>query len=556
MSAALRKVVYAQLLFPMVLLLLGIYFGLVQVLARAGVIQGSSFFGIDYYQALTGHGVINAVVLTTFFAVALGNVVFPQFLKRPIAEGAAKLAAALMIVGTLVAAVPILAGKANVLYTFYPPLKAHPAFYIGVTLLVVGSWVAFWAWIPAYLAWRRENPGKKTPLAVVGMLATFIVWQIATLPVAYEVLVLLLPWSLGLVDSVNVVLARTLFWFFGHPLVYFWLLPAYLAYYVMLPKVAGGKLFSDGAARFAFLLFIVLSCPLGLHHQYADPGIASKWKMLHAVLTMLVAVPSFITAFSVAASLEHAGKSRGGTGLFQWWTKLPYLDPERWLFPYLFCGLVIFIFGGITGVVNASYNMNMVVHNSAWVPAHFHLTVAGPVFLAILGVTLLIVAGLGGKPVVGKALATAVPYLWTLGVLTMSAGQFVGGLLGQPRRTNMGTTYMNPESPIYRADWVASNVVSAMGGVAMTLAIVAYFIVLARTLWAPANAAEAERFELPSSEPLHDEHIPAFMNLRPWIVAAVLLCIAAYTPPLWDIAKSKNGGAKPYTGESPMPASR
>jgi hypothetical protein len=46
------------------------------------------------------------------------------------------------------------------------------------------------------------------------------------------------------------------------------------------------------------------------------------------------------------------------------------------------------------------------------------------------------------------------------------------------------------------------------------------------------------------------------MNLRPWIVAAVLLCIAAYTPPLWDIAKSKNGGAKPYTGESPMPASR
>jgi cytochrome c oxidase subunit 1 len=556
MSATLRKVVYAQLLFPMVLLLLGIYFGLVQVLARAGVIQGSSFFGIDYYQALTGHGVINAVVLTTFFAVALGNVVFPQFLKRPIAEGAAKLAAALMIVGTLVAAVPILAGKANVLYTFYPPLKAHPAFYVGVTLLVVGSWVAFWAWIPAYLAWRRGNPEKKTPLAVVGMLATFIVWQIATLPVAYEVLVLLLPWSLGLVDSVNVVLARTLFWFFGHPLVYFWLLPAYLAYYVMLPKVAGGKLFSDGAARFAFLLFIVLSCPLGLHHQYTDPGLASKWKMLHAVLTILVAVPSFITAFSVAASLEHAGKSRGGTGLFQWWTKLPYLDPERWLFPYLFCGLGIFIFGGITGIVNASYNMNMVVHNSAWVPAHFHLTVAGPVFLAILGVTLLIVAGLGGKPVVGKALATAVPYLWTLGVLTMSAGQFVGGLLGQPRRTNMGTTYLNPESPIYRADWVASNVVSAMGGVAMTLAIVAYFIVLARTLWAPANAAEAERFELPSSEPLHDEHIPAFMNLRPWIVAAVLLCVAAYTPPLWDIAKSKNGGAKPYTGESPMPASR
>lgn len=553
MTPSLRKVVLTQLLFPMVLLSLGVYFGLVQVLARAGVIKSTSFFGIDYYQALTGHGVINAVVLTTFFAVALGNTVIPQFLKRPIAEGAAKLAALLMMTGTIVAAVPILLGKASVLYTFYPPLKAHPAFYIGVTLLVVGSWVAFWAWIPAYLQYRREKRHRKTPLAVVGIFATFIVWQIATLPVAYEVLVLLLPWSLGLVPTVNVVLARTLFWFFGHPLVYFWLLPAYLAYYVMLPKVAGGKLFSDGAARFSFLLFVVLSAPLGLHHQYADPGIASKWKMLHAVLTMLVAVPSFVTAFSAAASLEHAAKQRGGKGLFAWWAKLPYLDGERWLFPYLFCGLVIFLFGGITGVVNASYNMNMVVHNSSWVPAHFHLTVAGPVFLTILGVTLLLVAGLGGKAVAARPLALLVPYLWTLGVLTMSSGQFVGGLLGQPRRTNMGVSYVNPESPAYRADWVASNVVAAMGGVAMTLAVLAYFFVLIKTLRAKGDPVSAENFQIPASEPLHDEDIPVFRNLRPWIVAAVLVCIAAYTPPLLDIAKAKNAGAKPYTGESPLP---
>lgn len=556
MSPSLRKVVYAELLFPMVLLVLGVYFGLVQVLARAGIVKSATIFGIDYYQALTGHGVINAIVLTTFFATALGHVVVPQFLRRPIAEGAAKLSALLMMVGTLVAAVPILLGKASVLYTFYPPLKAHPAFYVGVTLLVVGSWVGFWSWIPAYRSFRRENPGEKTPLAVLAIFTTFIVWQICTLPVAYEILVMLLPWSLGLVPTVDVVLARTLFWFFGHPLVYFWLLPAYLAYYVVLPKVAGGKLFSDGAARFAFLLFIVLSSPLGLHHQYADPGIAAKWKMLHAVLTLLVAVPSFVTAFSVAASLEHAARQRGGEGLFRWWGKLPYLDGERWLFPYLFCGLVIFLFGGITGIVNASYGMNMVIHNSAWLPAHFHLTVAGPVFLTILGLTLLILAGLGGKPVALRPLATFVPYLWTLGVLTMSSGQFVGGLLGQPRRTNLGLSYLNPASPVFRPEWVAANVVSAMGGVAMTLAVLAYFLVLVQTLRGKGDAALAERFALPSSEPLHDEAIPAFANLKPWIVAAVLLCVACYTPPLLDIARAKNAGAKPFGPESPLPTSR
>ena len=164
-------------------------------------------------------------------------------------------------------------------------------------------------------------------MAVVGILATFIMWQIATLPVAFEVLVLLVPWSLGWTPGVNVVLSRTLFWFFGHPLVYFWLLPTYTMYYTVLPKLAGGKLYSDFAGRFTFLMFIVLSSPLGLHHQFADPGIPNNWKGLQAVLTLLVVVPSLVTAFTVSASLEYAARLKGGSGLFGWWKKLPYFDP-------------------------------------------------------------------------------------------------------------------------------------------------------------------------------------------------------------------------------------
>src|SRR5262249_2666871 len=148
-------------------------------------------------------------------------------------------------------------------------------------------------------------------------------------PVAYEVLVLLVPWSFGWTNGIDVVLARTLFWFFGHPLVYFWLLPTYVMFYVMLPKIAGGKLFSDGAGRIAFMSFLVLSIPVGLHHQFADPGISASFKWMHMILTFGVAIPSFMTAFTVAASMEHAGVARGATGLFGWWKYLPYFDQDR-----------------------------------------------------------------------------------------------------------------------------------------------------------------------------------------------------------------------------------
>src|SRR6266540_3607178 len=432
---ALRKIILIEIGLPMVLLVLGIATGFLQVLYRAGIIRSDRFLGINYYQGLTLHGAINAVVFTTFFAVAFGHAVIRFYTGKPLLLPAAWTSLILMTVGTVMAAIPMLAGKASVLYTFYPPLKAHPAFYIGLVLLVVGSWVAFFSWIPVYRRWQRENAGKKMPLGVLGIFAAFIVWFIATIPVAIEIIVLLIPWSLGWVPTVNVPLARMLFWFFGHPLVYFWLLPAYVMYYTMLPKLAGGKLYSDFAGRFTFLWLIVFSAPIGLHHQYMEPAISSTWKFIHAFFTMLVAVPSLVTAFTLAASMEYGARERGGTGLFGWWKKLPYLDRDRWLFGYLFAGLFIFIFGGITGIVNASYNLDSVVHNTAWIPAHFHQTVAGPVFLAFIGGSLLLLTTLTGKEIAFKSVNVWIPYLWTLGIMIFSSGLFYGGVAGQPRRT-------------------------------------------------------------------------------------------------------------------------
>lgn len=547
---SLKRLILTELAIPVTLLIVGILAGLMQVLFRAGIIQATDFGGIEYYQALTLHGVVNAIVFTTFFAVAFGNTLIPYALKMKLNVKMAWISALVMLIGTVTAAIAILSGKASVLYTFYPPLQAHPSFYIGVVLLVVGSWLAFWNWIPMYLRWRKENPGVKTPIAVVGMFTTFIVWQIATLPVAYEVLVLLLPWSLGWTDTVNIMLARTLFWFFGHPLVYFWLLPAYVMYYTMLPRLAGGKLFSDMAARMVFMMFIVFSIPVGTHHQFMEPGIGSQWKLVHAFFTFAVAIPSLVTAFTMAASLEYAGRQNGATGLFGWVKKLPYFDEKRWMFPYLLIGLVIFIFGGISGIVNSSYNMNIVVHNTSWMPGHFHMTVAGPVFLAFIGMSLFLVEKIGGKELHMKKAAMLVPYLWMIGLFIFSSGMMRGGLHGEPRRTNMGLTYLNPDNPAFRPEWKIYVIVAAIGGTIMTIAMLLYFVVFFRTLM--SSKVREEVVEFPLSEAYHNERAGVFANFKPWIVIAVVLIVATYIPVFNDVARTTAFGAPAYDPAIPM----
>jgi cytochrome c oxidase subunit 1 len=547
----LKRMILIEIIFPVALLILGIYHGLMQVLYRSGMIHRSQVFGLEYFQGLTLHGVVNAIVFTTFFAVAFGYAIIRFYLRRPLNMKIAWLSFGLMMIGTLLAAAAIFSGKATVLYTFYPPLRAHPAFYFGVVLLVVGSWIAFFNWLPPYFAWKREHSGEKVPLAVVGIFATFIVWLIATTPAAIEIIFLLIPWSMGWVATVNVPLARMLFWFFGHPLVYFWLIPAYVMYYTMLPKLAGGKLFSDFAGRLTFLWLLVYSAPVGIHHQFTEPGISTTWKFVHAFFTMLVAVPSFVTAFTIGASMEHGARLRGGSGLMGWWSKLPYIDKDRWLFSYLFAGLVIFIFGGVTGVINASYNLDNVVHNTSWLPAHFHQTVAGPIFLSYIGMSLFLVAQLTGKAIKFRTLNVWMPYVWTLGIMIFSTGLFIGGAGGEPRRTNMGMSYTNPQSALYHADWGAAKMLGSIGGTIMTIAALMFFIVFFATLF--SKRVKQGALELIVSEPYHDERVPAVQTFTPWLAGAALLLVIAYAPPITQTIRSNFPGAPAYTPDNPKP---
>ena len=380
-------------------------------------------------------------VLTTFFIMGFGYYTATTTLKRPLwNKGLAWVAFLVALGGTVMAAIPLLTGKASILYTFYPPLMAHPMFYIGATLLVVGSWIWCLEMIMSVITWRRDNPGKVVPLAMYGTTANAIMWLWTSAGVAIEMLFQLIPWSLGLMDTIDPGLARTLFSWTLHAIVYFWLFPAYIAMYTILPKMAGGRLFSDEMGRVAFIMLLVLSVPIGFHHLYMDPQQSAGFKFLHMLGTFGVAIPTLLTGFTVLASLEGAGRLRGGQGLFGWITAL------NWKEPMVVAGMLalfMLIAGGWGGMINASYSMNTLVHNTQWVTGHFHLIFAGTTVIMYLAVAYHLWPKLTGRRLASRGMAVFQLWLWMIGMMVLTMPWHVLGLLGQPRRIS-STPYDSP----------------------------------------------------------------------------------------------------------------
>ena len=486
----------------------------------------------SYYQGLTIHGVLNALVWTTFFIVGFLTFTTVHSLKRDLSHPKVNRASfIIMVVGLVMAAIPILMNLATVMFTFYPPLKASPLFYIGLTLVVIGSWVGGWGMFTTYRAWRKENPGVQTPLIALGSLITMAMWQFATIGIAAEMLWLLIPWSLGWVDTVDPQLARTFFWFTGHPIVYFWLLPAYVSWYGMIPKQVGGKLFSEPLARLVFWLFLLLSIPVGLHHQYLDPSVPQGWKIVHAVLTYSLFIPSLLTAFNVIASMEIGGRARGGTGLLGWIRTLPWDNPS---FTAQNLAMILFAFGGIGGLTNASYNLNLVIHNTMWIPGHFHLTVGSGVTLSFFGIAYWLVPKLANKPLFSRKVALWQAWTWFGGMFLMSNGLHTLGLnFGSPRRTMLGV------APYASPDWQPLLIEAAIGGIILGVSGLLFYTNMLGTVFSKKTLTE--EIEMPVAEPLDDHPAPAWLDTwRPWVVATLVLILVSYGPLLVNLISNLN----------------
>lgn len=512
--------------------------GLYQVIERIDLIDGMKSPDL-YFGSVSTHGVLMGFVLTTFFIAGFGYYTATTSLRQEVwSKSLAWFGFLLSLVGTLMAAVPLLTGNASVLYTFYPPLKAHPVFYIGATLLIVGSWVWCLEMVMMMARWKKANPGETVPLAMFGTTANAILWFITSLGVASEVIFQLIPWSLGLTDTVDVGLARTLFSWTLHAIVYFWLIPAYLAFYTLMPRAAGGRLFSDHMARVAFIMLLVFSVPIGFHHLYMDPFQAAGWKLLHMTGTFMVAIPTLITGFTVFASLEIAGRLRGGKGLLGWLGALPWNNPM-----VLATGLAMLMLlaGGFGGMINASYSMNTMVHNTQWVTGHFHLIFAGTTVIMYFAIAYSLWPKMTGRQLHSNGAALTQLWLWFIGMMVLTMPWHLIGLQGQPRRISS-----MPYDEHFVRTWLTGEGMMIVGGAILFLSALILIYNLART---HGNAqAEASR-EVEYAEPLHSvARMPHLLNsFGFWTALIVIYMIASYGYPILQFFLLETHGTVPWS---------
>lgn len=476
-----------------------------------------------YFISVTAHGTLMAYVLPTLFTMGFGYFVAVTTLDRPLPSiTAAWVGFWIAVIGIVMSAVPIFLGKATVLYTFYPPLVGSVFYYLGLLLIVIGSWVWVALMILAMTGWKRDNPGKPVPLAMFATVANAMLWLWTTAGVGTELVFQIIPAALGWTDTIDVGLSRTLFSWTLHAIVYFWLIPAYIAFYTIAPRSAGGLLYSDTMGRISFILFLLYSLPVGMHHLFMDPEHGQGFKFLQMMLTALVTVPTLLTIFTVSASMEIAGRLRGGTGLFGWIRALPWEKPMM-----LATGLsaIMLGFGGFGGLVNMAYGMNAMVHNTSFVTAHFHLIFGGSVVIMYFAITYEIWPKLLGRLPLAVWPMRLQLWLWFVGIIVTTFPWHALGFFGQPRRV-ASFDYSNPAI----AFWGPWTLVSTVGGAIMLLGALLFIWNIAALF---RGSHLVDRRMVYASAVYTPIRVPSALNgFAMWNGVVAFLMLAAYGYPI------------------------
>jgi cytochrome c oxidase subunit 1 len=490
-----------------------------------------------YYASVTLHGTVMAYVVTTFFAMGFGYAVAATSLGRPVRGViAAWIGFATCLIGTLMAAAAVLSGRASVLYTFYPPLLGSRSYYIGFFLLVGGSMIWVVLMIANMMSWKNENPGQAVPLAMFAVTATALLWAWSASGVLLELVGIIFPAAFGVTAQIDAGLARTLFSVTLHGIVYFWLMPAYIAFYTLVPQAAGGRLYSDTIGRLTFIMFLVVSVPVGIHHLLVDPEQGSGFKFLQSIFTFFVVLPTLLTVFSISASLEIAGRYRGGRGLLGWIGALPWDEP---MLLAAALSLVMLGLGGFGGLINMSYAMNSMVHNTSWVTAHFHLILGGAVLTMYFAIAYEMWPRIIGKPLRSKSLARWQLWLWFSGMLITTIPWHITGILGQPRRVAV-FDYNLP----FAARTAALVDVSVAGGLILLIAAILLLVILVGSHFGTRAAGVPLRYALAVSPPAA---VPASLNgFALWNSLLLVYMVVAYGYPIGQFFYMKSHLAPVY----------
>ena len=388
-----------------------------------------------FYMALTAHGVVALMVWIIFFEIAVLYFISSTLLNcRLAAQKMAWTQVVLMVVGAAMTFVAILQGDSSVMMTSYVPMNAAPHFYLGLILFAVGALIGcgvFWGTL--VIAKEEKTYEGSLPLSVYGcMIATVI--AVFTIASGAIILIPTFLWSLGLVKSIDPLMYRVIWWAFGHSSQQINVTAHITIWYTVAGLAFGAKPMSEKVSRAAFLLYILFLQLGSMHHLLADPGLSSAYKIFNTSYMMYLAVlASLIHGLTVPGSIEVAQRRNGlNNGLFEWLRKCPWGNP---VFACTILSIIIFGFiGGISGVVMSVEQVNMIIHNTIYVPGHFHGTVAGGTTLAFMGLTYYLIPVLFQRQLIMPWLAKLQPWLFGIGIAIFAVALMGAGTLGVPRR--------------------------------------------------------------------------------------------------------------------------
>jgi cytochrome c oxidase subunit 1 len=388
-----------------------------------------------FYLVLTGHGANVLLFWIIFFEIAVLYFASTILLNcRLAAPRLAWLGFALMVAGGVMANVAVLQGESSVMFTSYPPMMAKSHFYLALILFAVGALIGVAIFFANLVIAREEGTYKGSiPLVTFGALTAAII-AVFTLASGAIILVPTWLWSLGLISSIDPLMYKVVWWAMGHSSQQINVSAHVSIWYLVAALLVGAKPLSEKVSRTAFLLYILFLQLASAHHLLAEPGLDASWKIVNTSYMMYLAVlGSMIHGLTVPGSIEAAQRRNGfNKGVFEWLRKAPWGHPA---FSGMFLSLVFFGFiGGISGVVLGTEQLNVLMHNTIYVPGHFHGTVVAGTTLAFMAATYLVLPLVFEREIVWPRLARLQPYLFGIGAAGISLFMMGAGTLGVARR--------------------------------------------------------------------------------------------------------------------------
>ncbi len=430
---AAERLIKANAVAAVVCLLVGGLFGLLVALTRWPAVH---LLPADmFYLVLTAHGLDVLLLWIMFFEMAILYFASAVILNcRLAAPKFAWLGFGLMVVGGVITNVAVLQGDSSVMFTSYVPMKASPNFYLGLILFAVGALIGCMVFLGTLVIAKEEKTYEGSiPLVTFGALTACII-AVFTIASGAIILIPTWLWSLGYIAHIDTLMYKLIWWGMGHSSQQINVAAHVAVWYAIIAITVGAKPLSEKVSRTAFLMYILFLQLASAHHLLAEPGLSAEWKVFNTSYALYLAVlGSLLHGMTVPGAIEAAQRRNGFVnGVFEWLRKAPWGNPA---FAGLFISLVLFGFlGGITGVVLGTEQINLIMHNTLYVPGHFHATVVAGTTLAFMSITYLVVPLIFQRQIILPGLAKWQPYVFGLGVAGISLFMMGAGTLGVSRR--------------------------------------------------------------------------------------------------------------------------